>query len=237
VLNPKMTGENNNGDSIEIQHRGSTNGVINLEMSRLDLRDPASTNIKILESQTPTNGVYNLSVEDSVLSNANPAGSLDAHIRLSGANKGLKAFTLRVKNTRFTGFGGAVGILNTNDIETLNVLVENSSMSDLKQTGTASPIAAVTVTHPADKTIGTAIIDLGGGSLGSRGRNRFVNNAGLDVAVANANAGTSPIRVDASGNYWGGGAPVRSPSTPEDVSVSGNVMFSAPTHLTADPAR
>jgi hypothetical protein len=115
------------------------------------------------------------------------------------------------------------------------VLVEDSSLSDLKATGTASPIAAVTMTHAADRTIGTAILDLGGGSLGSRGRNRFVNNAGLDIAVTNANAATSPIRVDASGNYWGGGAPVRSPSTPADVSVTGHVTFSAPAHLTADP--
>ena len=122
-------------------------------------------------------------------------------------------------------------------METLNVLVENSSLSDLKGTASASPVAAVTVTHAADKTIGTATIDLGGGSLGSRGRNRFVNNAGLDVAVTNANAATAPIRIDASGNYWGGGGPVRSPSTPADVSVSGNVMFNAPTHLTADPVR
>lgn len=81
------------------------------------------------------------------------------------------------------------------------------------------------------------IADLGGGSLGSRGRNQFVNNAGLDVAVTNANAATGPIRVDASGNYWGGGPPVAAPATPADVSVSGNVRFNAPAHLTADPAR
>jgi hypothetical protein len=119
----------------------------------------------------------------------------------------------------------------------LSVLIENSSLSDFRATAGAPPLAAVTVTHPADKTIRTATIDLGGGSLGSRGRNRFVNNAGLDVAVTNANTATAPIRVDASGNYWGGGAPVMSSSTPADVSVSGNVMFNAPTHLTADPAR
>jgi len=80
VLNPKMVGEVNNGDSIEIQHRGTTNGVLNVEMTRLTLRDPASANIKILEAQNPTGGTYNLSVSDSVLSNANPAGGLDGHI-------------------------------------------------------------------------------------------------------------------------------------------------------------
>ena len=101
--------------------------------------------------------------------------------------------------------------------------------------------------HPADKTLGTAVIDLGGGPLGSRGRNRFVKNAGLDVSVSNANAGTGPIRVDAAGNYWGGGPPVMAPAPPDapkpseggpaDVSINGNVTFTPPTHLTSDPAR
>jgi hypothetical protein len=224
-----MVGEVNNGDSIEIQHRGTTNGVLNIDMTRLDLRDPASANIKILEAGNPTNGVYNLSISDSVLSNANPAGSLDGQIRLSGASNGTKAFKLAVRNTKFSGFGGAIGILNASNIETLNVLVENSSLSDFTAPAGAMPIAAVTVTHPADKTIGTAVIDLGGGPLGSRGRNRFVKNAGRALSVSNANAGTAPIRVDAAGNYWGGG--------PADVSISGNVTFMPPTHLTSDPAR
>jgi hypothetical protein len=235
MLNPRMTGEVNNGDSIEIQHRGTSNGVLNIEMTRLDLRDPASANIKILEAQNPSNGTYNLTISDSVLSNNNPAGGLDGQIRLSGANNGLKAFNLAVRNTTFSGLGGAVGILNTNNAERVTVLVENSSLSDLTPSPGASPIAAVTMTHPADKTLGTAIIDLGGGSLGSRGRNRFVNNAGLDVSVSNANAATSAIRVDASGNYWGGRPPVVAPATPADVSVSGHVIFNAPTHLTSDP--
>jgi hypothetical protein len=229
VLNPRMVGEVNNGDSIEIQHRGTTNGVLNIDMTRLDLRDPASANIKILEAGNPTNGVYNLTISDSVLTNANPAGTLDGQIRLSGASNGTKAFTLAVRNTKFSGLGGAIGILNPNNLETLNVLVENSSLSDFTAPAGATPIAAVTVTHPADKRIGTAVIDLGGGPLGSRGRNRFVKNAGRDVSVSNANTGTAPIRVDAAGNYWGGG--------PADVSISGNVTFTPPAHLTSDPTR
>ncbi len=220
VLNPKMVGEVNNGDSIEIQHRGTTTGVINIDMTRLDLRDPASANIKILEAANPTNGVYNLSVSNSVFTNHNPAGGLDGQIRLSGASNGTKAFNLTVKNTKFSGFGGAIGILNANNIDALNVRVENSSLSDFTAPSGAKPIAAVTVTHPADKTIGAAVIDLGGGPLGSRGRNRFGGNAGLAVNVSNANAATRPIRVDAAGNYWGGGSP--------DVTVTGNVMLTTP---------
>jgi hypothetical protein len=235
MLNPRMTGEVNNGDSIEIQHRGTSNGVLNIEMTRLDLRDPASANIKILEAGNPSNGTYNLSISDSVLTNANPAGNLDGQIRLSGASNGLKAFNLTVRNTRFSGYGGAVGILNTSNVERLTVLVEGSSLSDFRQSASTPPIAAITMTHPADKTLGAAVIDLGGGSLGSRGRNRFVNNAGLDVSVSNANGATSPIKVDASGNYWGGGPPAVAPATPADVSIGGHVMFNAPTYLTSDP--
>jgi hypothetical protein len=236
MLNPKMTGEINNGDSIEIQHRGSTNAVLNVDMSRLDLRDPASANIKILEASNPTGGTYNLTVSDSVLTNNNPAGALDGQIRLSGASKNTKAFTLVVRNTRFVGLGGAIGILNPNDIETLTVMVENSSMSGFTQTPGAKPIAAVTWTHPADKTIGRAILDLGGGPLGSRGRNRFVNNPWVDVLVANANAKSS-VQVDASNNYWGGGAPAVAQAPPADVAFSGNVKFRSDAHLTADPSR
>ena len=229
VLNPRMVGEVNNGDSIEIQHRGTTNGVLNIDMTRLDLRDPASANIKILEAANPTNGVYNLTVSDSVFTNTNPAGGLDGQIRLSGASNGSKAFTLTVRNTKFSGFGGAIGILNANNLDTLKVMVENSSLSDFTAPPGAKPIAAVTVTHPADKTLGTAIVDLGGGPLGSRGRNRFVKNAGLDMSVSNANAGTASIQVDATGNYWEGG--------PTDIAISGNVKFNQPTNLTSDPAR
>jgi hypothetical protein len=227
VLNPRMVGEVNNGDSIEIQHRGTTNGILNIDMTRLDLRDPASANIKILEAANPTNGIYNLTLSDSVLSNANTAGNLDGQIRLSGVSNGTKAFTLAVRNTKFSGFGGAIGILNANNIDRLSVLVENSSLSDFTATPGAMPIAAITVTQPADKKIGTAVIDLGGGSLGSRGRNRFVKNAGLDLSVSNANAGTAPIQVDAAGNYWEGG--------PTDIAISGNVKFTRPTNLTSDP--
>ena len=234
MLNPRKTGEVNNGDSIEIQHRGTSNGVLNIDMSRLDLRDPASANIKILEAGNPTNGTYNLTVSDSVLTNTNPAGTLDGQIRLSGASNGLKAFNLVVRKTTFSGLGGAVGILNSNNAERIAVLVEDSSLSDLTAAPGATPIAAVTMTHPADKTIGTAIVDLGGGSLGSRGRNRFVNNAGLDLSVSNASPATS-IKVDASGNYWGGRAPALAPATPADVSISGNVVFTPPTHMTFDP--
>jgi|RhiMethySRZTD1v2_1073278.scaffolds.fasta_scaffold27090_5 hypothetical protein len=229
VLNPRMVGEVNNGDSIEIQHRGTTNGILNIDMTRLDLRDPASANIKILEAANPTNGIYNLTLSDSVLTNTNPAGGLDGQIRLSGASNGSKAFTLTVRNTKFSGFGGAIGILNANNLDTLKVLVENSSLSDFTAPPGAKPIAAVTVTHPADKTLGMAVIDLGGGSLGSRGRNRFVKNAGLDLSVSNASAGTAPIQVDAAGNYWEDG--------PTDIAISGNVKFTRPTNLTSDPAR
>ena len=172
-------------------------------------------------------------MSDSVFTNANPAGGLDGHIRLSGAANGLKAFNLAVRNTRFSGIGGAIGILNANNVDAITVMVENSSMSEFTGPAGAKPIAAVTVTHPADKTLGKLIVDLGGGPLGSRGRNRFVRNPGLDISASNANATTAPIVVDAANNYWGGGPP----AMPADVAVTGNVTFTAGTHLTTDPAR
>jgi hypothetical protein len=230
MLNPRMVGELANGDSIEISQR-ATNAVMNIDMSRLDLRDPASANIKILESATTKNTTYNLSVTDSVLSNVNPEGGLDAQIRLTNGGDGLKAFNLAVRNTRFSGLGGAIGILNTGNVESITVLMEGSSASGFTQPPGAKPVAAVTWTHPADKTLGKAVLDLGGGPLGSRGRNRFVNNPGLDVSVANASAGTT-IQVDTSNNYWGGGAPV-----PGDVTTSGNVKLNSGAHLTTDPQR
>jgi len=237
VLNPHRTGEVNNGDSVEIQHRGTSNGVLNIDITRAELRDPASANIKILEAQNPSNGVYKISISDSVLSNSNPAGGPDAQIRFSGASSGAtKALNLAVKNTKISGIGGGIGVMNANNLDTLAVLVEHSSLSDLTQAIDAPPGSAIYVSHPADRTLGTAIIDLGGGPLGSRGNNRFVNKTLSDVSVTNRNSATPPIKVDASGNYWGGGPPVIAPAMPTDVLLSGNVTFSAPTHLTADPA-
>ena len=89
-------------------------------MTRLDLRDPASANIKILESQNPSNGIYNLSMSDSVFTNANPAGGLDGHIRLSGARNGMKAFNLTVREHEV--FGGAVN--------RMQILVERPGVFD-----------------------------------------------------------------------------------------------------------
>jgi integrase len=45
----------NNGDSVEIQHKGPSNAVLD-DVTRADLRDPGSANIKVLEAQNPSNG-------------------------------------------------------------------------------------------------------------------------------------------------------------------------------------
>jgi hypothetical protein len=62
IENPFLSGDTSNGDSIEIQHRGSTDGVLNVDISNSILKDPASTNIKLIESTSPDNGVYNVTV-------------------------------------------------------------------------------------------------------------------------------------------------------------------------------
>ena len=102
VLNSRQTGEVNNGDSIEIQHRGATDGVLNVDIRRADLRDPASANIKVLEASNPTNGSYDISISDSVLSNANPAGMPDADSvqRCERWDQGVQAGSQEHKNLR-----------------------------------------------------------------------------------------------------------------------------------------
>ena len=129
-----------------------------------------------------------------------------------------------VQDVQISGLGQGLGIENTANVQTLHVLVEHASLADLTREG-------IVVTHAANRTLGTAIIDLGGGPLGSEGRNRFVHNGAFDVSVTN-NMTTAPIEVFASENFWGGGAPVIG----TDVSLSDNVAFTAPTFLTTDPA-
>ena len=233
VLNPRFAGEAGNGDSVEIQHRGTSDGVLNVEMVRAELRDPASANIKILESQNPSNSTYNVSIVDSVLGNANPTGGLDAQIRFSGASTGAKALNLIVKNTTISGIGGGIGVANASNLDALTLLVENSSFSDLTTPAGMEPVPAIAVSHPGDRTLGRAVIDLGGGSLGSRGQNRFAGKNPVDVSVTNSNSQTPSVQVNASNNYWGG----RAPEMKSEVVVSGNVTFDAGSHLTTDPVR
>jgi hypothetical protein len=251
ISNPELSGDTSNGDSIEIQHRGSTNGVLNVDIIRARLSDPASTNIKIIESANPENGTYNVTVTDSVLTNINGAGSEDYQIRFSGnarpapaGTMTTKAINVALKNVSISGLGGGIGNSGTsfnNNVPTFHIKVEDSCLSDLQK-------EAVFYRHSPDRTIGTgdgAIIDLGGGPLGSTGGNRIVNNglvpAGgevdpfiftADVSVHNPNesAANGTIRVFGSNNYWGGGPPVvttgpfNAPSG-ADVVTSGKVTF------------
>jgi hypothetical protein len=256
ISNPFLSGDTSNGDSIEIQHRGSTNGVLNVDITRADLRDPASTNIKLIESSNPDNGTYNVTLTDSVLSNINTHGNEDAQIRYSGTERiATKAVNLTLKNVKISGLGRGIGLTttNANNILQLHVLVEESSLSDL----TREAIQWSQITRPIG-TAGGAIIDLGGGPLGSRGRNRFVNNgapgyvppgadpSGIDpvvvdgdVSVANAVLSplSPPINVYASEDYWGGGAPVvtNTPMSNTDVLIVGNVTFTSTSFLATDP--
>ena len=142
ISNPFLSGDTSNGDSIEIQHRGSTNGVLNVDITRAHLQDPASTNIKLIESSNPDNGTYNVSLSDSVLSNINPHGNEDAQIRYNGTERvATKAIILTLRNVKISGLGRGIGLtvpanpsvptVNANVIKTLKILVEDSSLSDL----------------------------------------------------------------------------------------------------------
>ena len=252
ISNPFLSGDTGNGDSIEIQHRGSTNGILNVDITRADLRDPASTNIKIIESSNPDNGTYNVKVSDSVLRNVNTRGNEDAQIRFSGtARTQIKAIDLSLDNVEISGLGRGIGVAGAsfnNKVLTLKIKVQNSSLASLSKD-------AVFYVNPVNQQIGTvggAIIDLGGGPLGSVGRNRFVGNGVVpsplpvipgetvdatepeDLDVHNANTTGPAINIYGSNNYWGGGAPVLG----SDIIVSGNVTVSPTTFtsfLTTDP--
>ena len=266
VSNPLLSGDVSNGDSIEIQHRGSTNGVLNVDILRARLSDPASTNIKIIESANPESGTYNVSVTDSVLTNVNGAGAEDYQIRFSGnarTNAALggtattKAIRVFLKNVSISGLGGGIGnagASNNNNVPTFQIRVEDSSLSDLQR-------EAIFYRQDPSKTIGTgpggAVIDLGGGPLGSTGGNRIVNNGQVpaggevdpfvftaDVSVHNPNAAAAngTIQVFDSNNFWGGGPPTvttgafNAPSG-ADVVTSGKVTVTTDgTFLTTDPA-
>ena len=81
---------------------------------RPQLSDPASTNIKLIESTTPRFGVYNVTVTDSVLSNRNANGIFnavtnnngneDAQIRYNGTESPeTTAINLTVRNVKISG--------------------------------------------------------------------------------------------------------------------------------------
>jgi hypothetical protein len=262
VSNPELSGDTANGDSIEIQHRGSTNGILNVDIIRARLSDPASTNIKIIESANPENGTYNVTVTDSVLTNINGAGSEDYQIRFSGnarpAPAGTfttKAINVALKNVSISGLGGGIGNSGTsfnNNVPTFHIKIEDSCLSDLQK-------EPVFYRHAANRTIGTdagAVVDLGGGPLGSTGGNSFVNNGLVpvggvvdpyvftaDVSVHNPNMSPAngTIEVFGSNNYWGGGPPVvvTGPfdvASGADVLISGKVTFTWDGFLAAAPA-
>jgi hypothetical protein len=85
--------------------------------------------------------------------------------------------------------------------------------------------------------IASTAIDLGGGTLGSEGRNSFLNNGTLpsdaDAAAVDTNFTSPHITVFVSNNYWGGGAPVTGPG--QNLFAAGNASFVVNGYLTEDP--
>lgn len=264
IDNPRLTGEAINGDSVEIQHRSSRDGLLNVLIRNTILKDPANANIKLIDSNNPSGGTYKIAVRDSILYNRNTIGNEDNQIRYFATAVGtqVKEISLDLKNVLVAGlgrgFGSAIGAGNVSDIGTLKIKVETCSFSGLTD-------EAIQWINPDTRTIGSlggAIIDLGGGPLGSQGRNRFVKNgvpgyippgadpAGIDtvesnlpvefdgdISIINA-AANSRIQVWANHNYWGGGAPVVSSTKGKDIySPAGNYVVINPitSYLTEDP--
>ncbi len=264
IDNPRLTGEHINGDSIELQHRSSRDGLLNVSIRNAILKDPANSNIKLIDSNNPTRGIYRVSVRDSFLYNRNLIGFEDNQIRYFATVAGTQVaeISLDLKNVFVSGLGRGLGSAitgNVSDIGTLKIKVESCSFSGLTD-------EAIQWINPATRTIGAvggAIVDLGGGPLGSLGRNRFVRNgvpgyvppgsdgdgiietteSGLpveldgDISLINAAAG-SLIQLWANNNYWGGGAPVISAAKRQDIySPTPNYVVIHPitSYLTQDP--
>lgn len=246
IDNPRLTGEAINGDSIEIQHRSSINGLLNVSIRNAILKDPANANIKLIDSNNPSNGTYRVSVRDSFLYNRNTIGTEDNQIRYFSTAPGtrVKEISLELKNVVVSGLGRGAGSAiagNVSDIDTLKIKVEGCTFAGLTD-------EAIQWVNPSTRTLGTtggAIFDLGGGPLGSQGRNRFFRNgvpgyvppgadpAGIDIveggqavvfdghiSLTNARPGPNPpIQLWANNNYWGGAAPVVSSVKGQDIYV------------------
>ena len=142
IENPLLSGDTSNGELNRDSAPWQYNGVLNIDIRNAILKDPASTNIKLIESTDPDNGIYNVSVSDSVLSNINTAGNEDAHIRYSGTERiATRAIWLTLKNVEISGLGRGIGISvpeppgvqgqNANPIRSFRIMVEDSSLSDL----------------------------------------------------------------------------------------------------------
>ncbi len=265
IDNPNHTGEAINGDSIEIQHRSSIDGILDIGIRNATLRDPANANIKLIDSNNPTRGTYRVRVKDSALSNVNTIGNEDSQIRYFPVNPGIlvKELNLELDNVRISGLGRGFGTIvtgNVSDVQTLEIKVENSSFEGL----TDEAIQWISLPGRATGTVGGAVIDCGGGPLGSRGGNRFLRNgipgfvppgadpAGIDtiesglpvvfdadISVANGQPSPNPaIQLWIDNNYWGGGPPAVSSTKGGDVYVpsGSNVIVIPPaTFLTRDP--
>jgi len=204
---------------LELSHYGS-NSMFDVRVKRAQLSDSVSTLIKLLEVGPVTGNSFNVEIADSVLSNTNPRARIEpalgaiAYVKIlfgPRTEEMVDTVQLTVKDTKMSGHMRGINIANLNKvpIEKMYILVERSSLSDMKEEG-------FRVLNTAD--IGNVKIDLGNGLLGSAGHNRFTNNGSHDVSVVNSSA-TTPIRVFAAKNYWGGEA------APTKVNVAGDVEF------------
>ena len=203
VSNPDGTGDAIYGDSLELSHYGS-NSMFDVRVKRAQLSDSVSTLIKLLEVGPVTGNSFNVEIADSVLSNTNPRARIEpaiaaiAYVKIlfgPRTEEMVDTVQLTVKDTKMSGHMRGINIANLNKvpIEKMYILVERSSLSDMKEEG-------FRVLNTAD--IGNVKIDLGNGLLGSAGHNRFTNNGSHDVSVVNSSA-TTPIGVFAAKNYWG----------------------------------
>lgn len=234
--NPDFTGEIVNADQLEFTSFGS-DGIFDARVRDSVFEDSVSTNVKLISTGGAQNGgSWLIDIADTKLLNKNPRCAVEASLGSIGFQKIAAAGALTTENLSVTlhnvtlaGHRRGVFISNLNSVDMahLNLFAEDSIFANTTNEGIRI--------YNQNGVIENPTIDVGGGPLGSQGRNSFINNGTTpsDAAITIANDGTPDITVYASNNYWGGGAPVSGPG--EDLYSTGPVQFVVDGYLKSNP--
>jgi len=232
--NPDFTGETVNGDSLEMTTFGS-NATFDIRVRDSHFRDTVSTLAKLLEVGVTNNNSYFLDMDHVELTNANPRVAVEASLGAIAYQKipapgATATSTVDISLHNVLLDGHRRGLLLNNlagvHIGTVNLSVEGTTFSNATNEGFRL--------FNQSGVIDSFACDLGGGTLGSRGRNTFLNNGTAADADANiTNLGAQALSCSASQNYWGGGAPVTGPG--QNLFTVGAASFVVDSYLTHNP--
>jgi hypothetical protein len=224
--NPTLVGTNVSEPVNLIYNVDSRDGEYDLTIRGVEIAHAVSNAIIIAEFPPAIGNRTRLLLEDMVIYNDNPLHALGGigYSHTAGASSGSGSrLDLTVRNTRIFGSrGGGVRLFTRSVMDELRVRFEDTSLADLTHAADGVGLFAM-----FEKAIPGAVIDLGGGTLGSAGRNRFVGNGSHNLVLTNLSA--VRVTVHANDDYWGGGAPAK-------IVTSGAVTVDATTYLTSDPS-